>query len=165
MTMKGVLLLTLFFFLIRGVAMGWDAAPAKVRVRGVELHYIELGQGEPVVLLHGGQGDYRSWGPQIKAFSQHYRVISYSRRYNYPNNNPLTAKNHSAYVEAEDLRALIRKLKLGRVHLVGTSIGAFTALALLSNIPRWSAAWSWQSPPFISGYEALRKVRPCTGSS
>src|SRR5437773_12113847 len=83
-------------------AIGQSVSPTKVHVRGVELHYIEKGQGEPLILLHGGQGDYRSWGPQMEAFSQHYHVISYSRRYNYPNNNPLI-KNHSAYVEAEDL--------------------------------------------------------------
>jgi non-heme chloroperoxidase len=104
--------------------------PTKIRVRGVELHYIEQGQGEPLILLHGGQGDYRSWEPQIKAFSRQYRVISYSRRYHYPNNNPLMAENHSAYVEADDLAAFVRKLKLGRAHLVGTSIGAVTALVL-----------------------------------
>src|SRR5947199_2351705 len=115
-----VVLLTLLFLLLCGQAIGQSAQPTKIRVRGVELHYIEKGQGEPLILLHGGQGDYRSWGPQMEAFSQHYHVISYSRRYNYPNNNPLI-KNHSAYVEAEDLAAFIRKLKLKRVHLVGTS--------------------------------------------
>ena len=122
--------LPLLSLLLGGQAIGQSVQPTKIRVRGVELHYIEQGQGEPLILLHGGQGDYRSWEPQIKAFSQQYRVISYSRRYHYPNNNPLTAKNHSAYVEADDLAAFIRKLKLGRVHLVGTSIGAFTALVL-----------------------------------
>jgi non-heme chloroperoxidase len=112
-----------------GQVIGQSAQPTKIRVRGVELHYIEQGQREPLILLHGGQGDYRSWEPQIKAFSQQYRVISYSRRYNYPNDNP-TATNHSAYVEAADLAAFIRELKLERAHLVGTSMGATTALVL-----------------------------------
>src|SRR5216117_4014971 len=113
-------LLTSLFLLLCGQAIGQSAQPTKIHVRGIELHYIEKGQGEPLILLHGGQGDYRSWGPQVEALSPQYRVISYSRRYNYPNHNPLT-DHHSAYVEADDLEALIRKLKLGRVHLVGTS--------------------------------------------
>jgi len=129
-TMMRVVLLSLLFLLLCGEAIGQSAQPTKIRVRGVELHYIEQGQGEPLILLHGGQGDYRSWEPQMKVLSPQFRVISYSRRYNYPNNNPLTAKYHSAYTEADDLAAFIRKLKLGRVHLVGTSIGAFTALVL-----------------------------------
>ena len=93
---------------------GQDAShslqPTQMRVHGVELHYIEAGRGEPLILLHGGQGDYRSWEPQLQALSPHYRVISYSRRYHYPNNNPLTVPNHSAYVEAEDLAAFMRQL-------------------------------------------------------
>ena len=72
-------LLPLVLLLLCGQACGQSLQPTKIRVRGVELHYIQLGQGEPLIVLHGGQGDYRSWGPQIKVFSQQYRVISYSR--------------------------------------------------------------------------------------
>ena len=124
-----------------------NVQPTKVRVRRVELHYIEQGQGEALILLHGGQGDYRSWEPQIKAFSQQYRVISYSRRYHYPNRNPLRAENHSAYVEADDLAAFVRKLKLERVHLVGTSIGAFTALVLAVQHPEIVSSLILAEPP------------------
>ncbi|HET9446778.1 MAG TPA: alpha/beta fold hydrolase, partial [Steroidobacteraceae bacterium] len=102
--------------------------PRKVSVDGAELHYIEQGKGEPLILLHGGQGDYRSWQPHIEALSPDHRVISYSRRYHYPNDNPLRP-DHSALVDAEDLAALVASLDLGSVHLVGTSYGALTALA------------------------------------
>ena len=142
------LVLTVLLYLLPfGQPASQNLQPIKLLVNGVELHYIEQGQGEPLILLHGGIGDYRSWEPQMKAFSQHYRVISYSRRYNYPNNNPLTAKNHSAYVEANDLAAFIRKLKLGRVHLVGTSIGAFTALVLAVKHPEMVRSLVLAEPP------------------
>jgi pimeloyl-ACP methyl ester carboxylesterase len=109
---------------------GQVVVPVKVHVNGVDLHYIERGKGAPLILLHGGQGDYRSWSAQIEALSPHYRVICYSRRYNYPNDNPLTEQYRSAYTDADDLAALIRHLKLGTVDLVGTSAGATTALVL-----------------------------------
>ncbi len=121
--------------------------PTKIRVRGIELTYIERGQGEPLILLHGGTGDYRSWEPQMKVLSPQFRVISYSRRYHYPNNNPLTAKYHSAFTEADDLAAFIRRLKLGRVHLVGTSIGAFTALVLAVKHPEMVRSLVLAEPP------------------
>ena len=143
------LLTPLLLLLLGGQAAGQSFQPTKIRVRGVELHYIEQGQGEPLILLHGGMFDYRSWEAQVKAFSQHYRVISYSRRYNYPNNNPLTAKNHSAYVEAGDLAAFIHKLKLGRVHLLGTSYGAFTALALAVEHPELVRSLVLAEPPVL----------------
>jgi pimeloyl-ACP methyl ester carboxylesterase len=131
-----------------GQLAGQEPQPTRIRVRGIELHYIEKGQGEPLILLHGGQGDYRSWGPQVEALSSQYRVISYSRRYNYPNDNPLTA-HHSAYVEADDLEALIRKLKLGQVHLVGTSMGAFTALVLAVRHPEMVRSLVLAEPPVL----------------
>ncbi|MBA2524742.1 MAG: alpha/beta hydrolase [Pyrinomonadaceae bacterium] len=142
-----VVLFHLFVLFLCGQAIGQSAQPTKILVRGVELHYIEQGQGEPLILLHGGQGDYRSWEPQMKVLSPRYRVISYSRRYNYPNDNPLRAKNHSAYVEAADLAAFIRKLKLGRVHLVGTSMGALTALVLAIKNPEMLRSLVLAEPP------------------
>lgn len=136
----------LLSLLLCGQAVG-QTQPTPIRVRGVDLHYIEEGQGEPLILLHGGLGDYRSWEPQIKLLSQQYRVISYSRRYHYPNNNPLISNYHSAYTEADDLAALIRKLKLGRVHLIGTSIGAFTALVLAVRHPEMVRSLVLAEPP------------------
>jgi pimeloyl-ACP methyl ester carboxylesterase len=137
----------LLLVLLCGQAAGQSSQPIKVRVRGLELHYTEQGQGEPLILLHGGQGDYLSWGPQMAAFSQHYRVIAYSRRYHYPNNNPLAANYHSAYTEADDLAAFIGRLRLGRVHLVGTSIGAFTALVLAVKHPQMVRSLVLAEPP------------------
>ena len=108
----------------------------KVRVNGVELHYIEKGKGTAVLLVHGGVEDYRTWKSQLEPFSEHYHVIAYSRRYNYPNNNPVVRPDHSAIVEADDLAALIKSLKLGPAHVVGTSYGAYTALFLASRHPK-----------------------------
>ena len=100
----------------------------------MELHYIERGRGEPVILLHGGQGDYRAWKPHMEALAPHYRVISYSRRYHFPNSNPSTT-DYSALTDADDLFRLITALKLPPVHLIGTSYGAFTALAMAMKHP------------------------------
>lgn len=102
--------------------------PKTVTANGVELTYIERGSGPVIILLHGGQADYRAWDYAMGYLSKNYRVISYSRRYNYPNKNPITGNRHSPYVEADDLAAFIDVLKLKRVHLVGTSIGAYAAL-------------------------------------
>ena len=62
------------------VSQAASPEPAKIHVNGVDLHYISAGTGEPVILLHGGQGDYRSWEPLMADLSRYYRVISYSRR-------------------------------------------------------------------------------------
>jgi len=97
---------------------------------GLELHWAAGGQGEPLVFVHGVMGDWLSWAPQWPAFTPHHRCHSYSRRYNYPNDNPQPSPDHSALIEAEDLLALLDAWGLGSAHLVASSYGAFTALAL-----------------------------------
>jgi pimeloyl-ACP methyl ester carboxylesterase len=92
-------------------------------------------------------GDYRSWEPQLGPFSQHFRVVSYSQRYSYPNHNLVIVPNHSAVTEAEDLAALMRQLMLGRVHLVGASHGAYAALVLALQHPEMVRTLVLAEPP------------------
>jgi pimeloyl-ACP methyl ester carboxylesterase len=148
--MTRTIMLCLLTSLLWGQAATQTAVPKRVHVNGVDLHYIEQGEGEPVILLHGGQGDYRSWAAQVEALAPHYRVISYSRRYHYPNDNPWTAKYRTAYTEAEDLAAFMRDLRLGRVHLVGTSAGALTALVLATQHPGMVGSMVLAEPPILS---------------
>lgn len=140
------LLMASLVFLALGSVFAQTEQPKRLLVNGVELHYVERGQGEPLILLHGGQGDYRAWQPQMQALSPRYRVISYSRRYHYPNENPLT-REYSALIDAADLAGLIAELKLGPVHLVGTSYGAFTALALAVERPELVRSLVLAEPP------------------
>lgn len=130
-----------------GQAFGQTGEPVKLRANGVEFHYIEKGQGEPLILLHGGVGDYRAWDAQMEEFSKTYRVISYSRRFHYPNKNPLSSKYNAVLTEAEDLAAFLRKLKLKKVHLVGTSYGAFTALVFALKHPKMVRSLTLAEPP------------------
>ena len=122
---------------------------AIVRVNGVALHYMERGTGIPVIFVHGALDDYRMWEAQIESFSQAYHVIAYSRRYNYPNDNPDIDPDHSAIVEAEDLAALIKKLKLKRVHIIGHSYGALTALFLAVRHPELVRTLVVAEPPAL----------------
>ncbi len=136
--------------LLAAVAGAAPPEPTRIVVNGVELHYISAGTGDPVILLHGGQGDYRSWEPQMAALSRYYRVISYSRRYNFPNHNPQTATDFSALTEAADLAALIKALRLKHVDLVGTSMGATTALTLAIQHPTMVRSLVLAEPPLIA---------------
>ena len=121
----------------------------RLRVNGVELHYLENGKGVPVIFVHGGLDDYRMWEAQVEPFSQQHRVIAYSRRYNYPNYNPHIRPDHSAIIEADDLAALIKKLKLGRAHIVGHSYGALTALFLAVRHPEMVRTLVLAEPPVM----------------
>jgi non-heme chloroperoxidase len=107
----------------------------RARVNGTELAYIERGQGEPVVLIHGFMWDYRVWAGPIAELSSNYRVIAYSRRHHWPNPEPGEDFNPSMVTQAEDLAALLRSLKLGPAHLIGHSAGANIALLVAQSHP------------------------------
>lgn len=107
---------------------------------GVELHHASAGQGVPLIFVHGAMGDWRTWAPQWASFSAHFRCISYSRRYSHPNRNDMPSPDHSALLEAEDLRLLMDALAIERAVLVASSYGAFTALALAIEHPQRVAA-------------------------
>jgi pimeloyl-ACP methyl ester carboxylesterase len=133
----------------------------KVRVDGVELHYIEKGTGVPVIFVHGGLEDPRAWADQVEAFSKRYHAVAYSRRYNFPNVGAAGADDYSASVDAEDLAALIRRLKLAPAHVIGYSYGAYAALFLASRHPELVRSLVLAEPPVlrllpkIAGGEAL----------
>ncbi|GAO45363.1 alpha/beta fold hydrolase [Flavihumibacter petaseus] len=100
-----------------------------VFINGDSIHYIDIGKGDPVVFIHGGLGDYRTWHSQMAPFANSHRVIAYSRRFAYPNQQ--TANDTTEYTvvaNSQDLTALLKALNLPPAHLVGHSYGAFTAL-------------------------------------
>lgn len=148
----------------RGLAAGVAAAAASaawagprdpvVRVAdiggGVRLHYVEMGQGEPVVFVHGSLSDGSYWNDQLPAFAAAgRRAIAYSRRYNWPNENP-AIDGYSAVTDAEDLADFIHALGLGRVHVVGHSYGAFAALFLAARRPDLVRTVVLAEPPAVS---------------
>lgn len=118
-----------------------DHAPQALQLPGgVELHHVTAGRGRPLVFMHGAMGDWRSWAPQWEAFVPHFRCTSYSRRYSHPNRNTMPSPDHSALVEAEDLRGMLDALDIDSAILVASSYGAFTALALAVQHPERVAA-------------------------
>jgi pimeloyl-ACP methyl ester carboxylesterase len=112
-----------------------DTVMRSVRVNGVELHYIDRGRGDSVVFVHGALDDYRMWEPELELFAQHYRVIDYSRRYNFPNENGPPGDGYSAINDAEDLAALVQELQLAPAHFVAHSYGGYATLFLAVRHP------------------------------
>ena len=122
----------------------------QVKANKAILNYTDKGTGEPIVFIHGGLEDYRTWDAQIDTFSKGYRIITYSRRFNYPNQNTKEVNEFSAKSEAEDLAALIKLLKLGPVHLVGHSFGGLISLFLIKKYPELVRSLTLSEPALIS---------------
>ncbi len=122
-----------------------------IEINGRHLHYVDQGHGQPVIFIHGGLDDYRCWQYQVDSLSsKEYRVISYSRRFAYPNKwvGNVTQDN-TVEDNAKDLAELIRKLDLAPAHLVGASYGAFITLYCASRNPELAKTMVLNEPPIF----------------
>jgi pimeloyl-ACP methyl ester carboxylesterase len=120
-------------------------------INGDSIHYIDIGKGEPIVLVHGALGDYRTWRAQIDRFAKNYRVIAYSRRYAWPNQQTIIdSSKHSFASHAKDLAEFLKKLNLELVHLVGHSSGAYIALLTAIDHPELVRSLTLGEPPVMS---------------
>jgi pimeloyl-ACP methyl ester carboxylesterase len=94
----------------------------------VALYYEVTGRGTPVVFVHEFSGDHRSWEPQVRYFSRRYFCVSYDARGYPPSDVPPDPAAYSQDLAVSDLLCLLDHLEVGRAHIVGLSMGGFTAL-------------------------------------
>ncbi|XP_050162010.1 bifunctional epoxide hydrolase 2-like, partial [Myiozetetes cayanensis] len=106
-----------------GVAHGY------VRIRpGVQLHFVELGQGPPVLLCHGFPESWRSWRFQIPALADAgFRVIALEMKGYGESTAPPDIPEYSQEQICKDLVVFLDKLGIARVVLVGHDWGGAVA--------------------------------------
>ncbi len=121
----------------------------RAAVNGTELAYVEQGEGDPVVLIHGSLDDLRSWAGQIAALASRYRVIVPSRRYHWPNATPDPDARYANAEHVDDLAAFIETLGIAPARLVGSSYGALTALTLAATRPGLAHTLVLGEPPLF----------------
>ena len=97
----------------------------------VKIFYQDLGQGKPVVLIHGWPLTSDSWEYQLNELPAHgFRVIAYDRRGFGKSDKPWGNYDYSTL--ASDLKALLDELDLNEVTLVGFSMGGGEVIRYLS---------------------------------
>ncbi|HSR11519.1 MAG TPA: alpha/beta hydrolase [Thermodesulfobacteriota bacterium] len=97
----------------------------KIRVADIEINYQEEGQGFPLVLVHGLNGDLTGWALVSPYFSREYRVIAPDVRGHGGTSKP--DQPYSVKGFSQDLYGFMRGLDLSRVHLLGLSMGGAIA--------------------------------------
>lgn len=99
-----------------------------IEANGVEINYVEQGDGPLMILAHGSISDHRRWiKDHMPLLAKNYRVVSYSMRYHGTSDWDESWPPLSMDLYADDLAALIQALDAGPAHLVGWSMGAMVA--------------------------------------
>ena len=102
-------------------------------VNGVKIWYAVFGEGQPVIMLHGGLGNSNYWGNQVPELARHYKVIVMDSR-----GHGRSTRNQEPYgydLMASDVVGLLDFLKIDKVALVGWSDGAILGLDIAMHHP------------------------------
>ncbi|PRH87720.1 alpha/beta hydrolase [Labrys okinawensis] len=102
-------------------------------INGIKLYYATLGKGAPVVLLHGGLGNSDYWGLQAKVLARRHRVILVDSRGH--GRSSRDGKPFGYDLMADDVVALLDKLKIRQADIVGWSDGAILGIDLAIRHP------------------------------
>jgi len=135
---------------------------------GTRLYYEQAGEGTPIVFVHEYAGDWRSFEAQMRYFSRGHRCITYSQRGYPPSEVPKEAARYGQDIARDDVLALMDALNIRRAHVVGHSMGAYTALHVGIAAPSrcisvTAAGCGWGSVADAKQREAMKALAAETG--
>jgi pimeloyl-ACP methyl ester carboxylesterase len=111
----------------------WERHGRSVNVAGDELYYVELGEGDPVLAIHGLGGNWTAWLETLPALARRHRVIAldlpgFGR--SAPAGPGIAIHGYSRVV-----REFIEELGLGKTAVIGNSLGGWIAADLALRAP------------------------------
>ena len=119
--------------------MGQEAAPPEhfFDSDGVQIRYIDVGEGDPVVLLHGfALSAEANWGLTglLGSLPQEYRLLAPDQR-GHGRSEKLHDSEAYGLEFVQDVIRLLDALEIERAHVVGYSMGGAIALRLAADHP------------------------------
>jgi pimeloyl-ACP methyl ester carboxylesterase len=110
-----------------------NASSGYAPVNGLQMYYEIHGEGEPLILLHGGVGASEMFGPNLPLLAKSRQLIAVH----------LQGHGHTKDIDrplrfefmADDINALIAYLKLGGADVLGYSLGGGVALQVAIRHP------------------------------
>jgi pimeloyl-ACP methyl ester carboxylesterase len=124
------------------------------KVDGLQIAYVREGEGPPLVLLHGGVSDSRSWRRQVTAFADAFTVLAWDAPGAGQSSDIPSSWRLSDYADA--LAAWLETMDIQRAHLLGLSWGSSVALEFYRRHPDYPetlvlasayAGWAGSLPP------------------
>lgn len=104
-----------------------------VGIGGIRTWYDAAGQGEPLVMLHGGLATNAHWGGLIDTLAEHYRVVASERRGH--GHTPDVTGPITYQAMANDTVDFIQTVVGGPAHVLGWSDGAIVGMMVALHRP------------------------------
>jgi pimeloyl-ACP methyl ester carboxylesterase len=138
-------------------------APAgtHIEANGLRIYCEVHGEGEPLLLIHGGTATSQSWASHLPVFTEHFQVFTPDSRGHGRTDNPTGELGYR--VMADDVAALIVALGLQRPLVLGYSDGGQIALELGMRYPGLARALVLGGTQFRFSEEYLEAARALLG--
>jgi len=114
------------------------AAPAADQFfdsNGVRIRYYSVGQGEPILLIHGWAADAEMWASAIQDLSRNYRVIALDCRGHGKSGKPTDPSQYGMEM-VNDIVRLMDHLGIAKAHVLGYSMGGSITIKMLTVYPQ-----------------------------
>jgi pimeloyl-ACP methyl ester carboxylesterase len=115
-------------------AVDWGRQLKRVSLPGADVGYVEMGKGDPVLLVHGISGSWQNWLETIPHLARDHRVIA-------PDlpgfgSSPMPSWKIDMPAYGRLLHDLCEKLGLGPgATIIGNSLGGFAAVEAVTSAP------------------------------
>jgi len=132
--------------------INFETTEKTIDVNGVN-HFIKImGEGEPLLVLHGGPGLFHDYlVPHLQSLAKDYQLIFYDQRGCGRSDFPQDTSSINLDTYVEDLEAIRTQLKLDKITLIGHSWGSLVAINY--------------SKKYITNLNKLVLISPAPGNS
>src|SRR5262249_9482271 len=94
---------------------------------GVKIHYVTVGEGPLVMLIHGFPDFWYSWREQMPALAKHFQVVAIDQRGYNQSDQPEGVENYTIDKLVGDVDAGLRHFKRDKAVTVGHDWGGIVA--------------------------------------
>jgi pimeloyl-ACP methyl ester carboxylesterase len=104
-------------------------------VNGYDMAYLDIGEGPPLVCVHGSLCDFRIWSAVLGPLTRKHRVIAVSLRHFFPEQWDAVGDTYSIAQHVDDMIGFIEQLDTGPVDLMGHSRGGHVSFRVAQRRP------------------------------
>jgi len=103
---------------------------------GICIEYLDQGEGEVMLLLHGLGSTKADWDYQKEAFSEAFRMIAPDLRGHGNSSKPVSKMEYGISQCTEDMRLLLQALNIEKCTVIGFSMGGAIAFDMAMKYPK-----------------------------
>jgi pimeloyl-ACP methyl ester carboxylesterase len=129
-----------------------------IKVKNLPIFYYTLGQGKPLLFIHGHRADALRWQGMIEFAARHYQV--YAPDLPGCGQTPALKTWHSLDLFTDYLEGFVKKLNLKSFDILGPSLGGLLAIKLAQRMPQKINRLILFAPPYHHQYFTYTKKPP-----